>query len=62
MVYDLQTDHAEIKKQIKEWELKIDSIRGALLVYEAHEEEYCSLSDLGEELEEISHEMMTINL
>ena len=56
MTYDLTEDHAEIKKQIKVWELKIDTIVSSL------QEQKKGHYDCTSELEAISHEMMAINM
>lgn len=49
--YDIAKDHAEIKKQIKDWELRIDA-----LINNPDDDEALR------ELEAISHEMMAINM
>lgn len=70
--YDLKEDLKETKKEIKNWELKIDSI-----VYRLHDtieyfgesafdQEYTDnvmvLEQIQGELEDISQEMMSINM
>ena len=52
--YDLEKDHAEIKKQIKHWEKRIDAILANPNVLLD--------SRVGEELEQMSQEMMEINI
>lgn len=51
--YDLKTDHTEIKKQIKEWEQRLDKI----II-----EQLTDPSTMRDELENMSHEMMAINM
>jgi hypothetical protein len=54
MSYSIEQDHANIKKQIKEWEQSIDQV----INYLRERDNY----DLVEDLEKVSHEMMAINL
>jgi hypothetical protein len=53
MNYSLKKDHTAIKKHIKEWEIAIDGIVRC-------PDRKCE--DCMSELEDISHEMMAINL
>ena len=53
MTFDYEKNHAEIKKQIKEWEKAVDEVIRCL--YNEHE-------DCVTKLEGISHEMMAINM
>lgn len=53
--YSLEQDHANIKKQIKEWEIKIDRIIREYPTPELPEE-------VAYTLENLSHEMMAINI
>ena len=55
--YNLEKDHASIKKQIKDWEMSIDEIATCLRDDDV-EDHYDCLSDL----EQISQEMMAINI
>lgn len=52
--WNVQDDHANIKKQIKEWEKQIDQVINYLRERDQQ--------DLVEDLETISHEMMSVNL
>lgn len=52
MTYDLKKDHASIKKQIKDWEGRIDHIVALLPINSA----------IANELEDMSHEMSAINI
>lgn len=56
--YNLAEDHREIKKQIKEWELELDSIVDKLLSMEVSN----ALVTYTNTLEDISNEMMAINI
>ena len=59
--YDLKKDHEGIKAQIKEWETKIDDIfRQLNTVFE--ESTLGDIPKIQEQLDDISHEMMSINL
>jgi hypothetical protein len=49
--YSFKQDHAELKKQIKDWETRIDA-----LIDNPDDQEALN------ELENISHEMMTVNI
>jgi len=71
--YSLKKDHTTIKKHIKEWEKKLDKIVGILLEATPNTDikltpfidENCpsySVRDISEELEQMSHEMMAINI
>lgn len=55
--YDLKTDHTEIKKQIKGWEIKIDEITGRSIG-----DNKVSYQDVMDIIEDISHEMGAINM
>lgn len=55
-IYSLKKDHAEIKKQIKEWETKINEI-----VY-CHNTGIATPKDILNTLEVISHEMTAVNI
>lgn len=55
--YNLKTDHAELKKQIKKWELKLDVLIEALLLMNTRETEL-----IADHLEILSIEMGAINL
>ena len=59
--YDLKKDHAGIKAQIREWETKIDNINRQLTtVFE--ELTLGDIPAIQEQLDDISHEIMSINL
>jgi hypothetical protein len=58
--YDLKKDHEAIKRQMIDWELTLD-----LIVKEIRDAENLKDIDvnaIADDLEEISHEMMAINL
>ncbi len=54
--YDLKADHASIKRQIKTWELMLDEIVVGLL------DGNLPKNLIVNELENLSHEMMAINI
>ena len=56
--YNLKKDHTEIKKHIKEWEVKLNEIVWTYLFSDKPIES----TNVLEELEEISHEMCSINI
>lgn len=56
--YSLKKDHAEIKKQIKEWERRVDEIVKDLPRATTKKKR----DELINELENISHEMMAVNI
>lgn len=58
--YSVEADHADIKKQIKEWERILDHIILALYVDEPLNKE--QQFKIAEHLEIISNEMMAINI
>ena len=66
--YSLKEDHAEIKKQIKTWEIEIDKLVEILLKSPnhilAHDGNKVTLDVeiLRDGLEELSNEMMAINI
>ena len=59
--YSLEKDHEAIKKQIKKWEKTIDEAIKCLQDQEVKKDTHDHNACI-EELEEVSHEMMTINL
>ncbi len=63
--YNLEEDHAEIKKQIKEWEKQTDRAVSILLEVAKNggfNNDMVSPMALADELEAMSHEMMSINI
>lgn len=61
MKYDIKKDHASIKQQIKEWELKIDNIIEKLDVV-FNDSTLGDIPILQQELESISDDMCAINI
>lgn len=59
-MYDLATDHKEIKAQIKEWELQIDDVLDAIYNGKLPWKEKRDF--LEKQLGRISDEMMSINV
>lgn len=53
MKYNLKKDHTEIKKQIKNWEIRLDEIVVKLMK---------SNPEVSNDIEEITYEMMSINI
>lgn len=64
--YNLAEDHREIKKQIKEWELSLDNVIDKLLSIGSSEGTSIGLENAlvtyTKTLEDISNEMMAINI
>ena len=56
--YSLKKDHAEIKKMIKKWEMALD----CCVVELDGKMNGVQREDMGNRLENISHEMMSINM
>lgn len=66
--YSIEKDHAEIKKQIKQWEIELDALVDILsgcknytLVKNGYEVTL-NIEILRDGLEELSHEMMVVNM
>lgn len=59
--YNLKADHEAIKKQIKEWEIKLDKLVKDGVI-ESRDTTAGTVWYVFDELENISHEMMAVNL
>ena len=57
--YNLKKDHAEIKKQIKGWELTLDDV---LKKYNDGDCDPITISNFMRDIEQMSQEMMSINI
>lgn len=62
--YNLKKDHAEIKKQIKGWELEIDEIVNMYFEAKRDPDKFAQMdySQVIDKLESISQDMMAINI
>ena len=67
--YNLKKDHADIKQQIKEWEISTDFVINCLrsldktqVVGKDGNNNDLTVNDIIDELEDTSHEMCAINL
>jgi hypothetical protein len=61
MTYNLKQDHTAIKELIKEWEMEIDTINVALETV-FNESTLGDIPDLQRRLDNMSDEMMSINV
>ena len=60
--YDLEKDHEAIKKQIKKWELEIDALVARYRKANQGNQFEPLVIQIGNELEGITEEMMSINI
>jgi len=60
--YNLKADHEALKKHIKEWELEIDAIVEKYRKANKGNDYEHLVNKIGEELEGITEEMMSINI